>query len=343
MDRRVFVRTLVAAGATLAASRAVAGPATSGMRSNFAFKKEDTPVILEVAINGGTTKKINPAAPETPAELAEETIRCFDAGATIVHAHSNQPSDDIAKAAQVYIDAFKPVREKHPYAILYPTANFDPAAYHKNRTVWPPEVQSGHYRAIAEAGLANMVLLDTGVVPLAVYDKTGLPGPADKFWWYGFWPGDNKIVLDVCKKFGTGASISVFEPGWMKNVVAMARAGTLPRGSKLNIYFADYNFAGMAPPIPEALQLYLHMMEGLDLKWSVGLVANDIMDTPLARMALERGGSFRVGLEDWGGGPSNLEQMKRAKELIDHVGRPIATGAEAITFLDIPYPQTRPK
>ena len=129
----------------------------------------------------------------------------------------------------------------------------------------------------------------------------------------------------------------------MKNVVAMARAGILPRGSKLNIYFADYRFAGMAPPIPEALQLYLHMIEGLDLKWSVGLVLNDIMDTPLARMALERGGSFRVGLEDWGNGPSNLEQMKRAKELINKVGRPIVTGADAIKYLDIPFAATRPK
>ncbi len=343
MNRREFGATLAFAGVALAASRSAAGPATQGMRSNFSFSKEETPVILEVAINGSTTKASNPNAPETSAELAEEAIRCLDAGATIVHAHSNRPSENVDEAAQVYIDAFKSVREKHPYAILYPTSNFDPAAYHKNRTVWPPEIQSGHYRAIAETGLANMVLLDTGVVPLAVYDENGLPGPADKFWWYGFWPGDNKIVLDVCKDLGTGASISVFEPGWMKNVVAMVRAGTLPRGSKLNIYFASYDFAGMAPPIPEALQLYLHMIEGLDLKWSVGLVAGNIMDTPLARMALERGGSFRVGLEDWGGGPSNLEQMEMAKELINHVGRPIASGAEAIEFLDITFPATRPK
>ena len=333
---------MAGAGAALAAGKALAGPATSGLRSNYAFKKEDTPVILEVAISGSTTKKINPKVPETPAELSVEMIKCFDAGATIVHAHTNQPSDNVAEAVKPYVEAFAPVREKHPYAIMYPTANFDPAIYHKNRTVWAPEIQSGHYRPLAEAGLANMVLLDTGVVPLAVYDKNGLI-PEDNFWWYGFWPRDNKIVLDVCRDLGTGTSISVFEPGWMKNVVAMARAGTLPRGSKLNIYFADYNFAGMAPPIPEALQLYLHMIEGLDLKWSVGVVAHDVMDTPLARMALERGGSFRVGLEDWGAGPSNLEQMTRAKELINKVGRPIATGAEAIEFLDIPFPTTRPK
>ena len=100
----------------------------------------------------------------------------------------------------------------------------------------------------------------------------------------------------------------------------------------------------MAPPIPEALELYLKMMEGLDLKWSVGTIGDkSIMDTPLARMALERGGSFRVGLEDWATGTGNLEQIKRAKEIINAVGRPIVTGAEAIRYLDIPFAATRPK
>jgi hypothetical protein len=165
MDRRDFGKAIVAAGATLAASKAYAGPATSDMRSNFAFKKEESPVILEVAISGSTTKKINPAAPETASELAEEAIKCLDAGATIVHAHTNKPSENIDEAVQAYVDVFTPVRKKHPHGILYPTANFHPATYHEMRTVWPPDVQSGHYRPLAEAGLANMILLDTGVVP----------------------------------------------------------------------------------------------------------------------------------------------------------------------------------
>jgi uncharacterized protein (DUF849 family) len=188
-----------------------------------------------------------------------------------------------------------------------------------------------------------MVLFDTGVVPLAGYDERGKPSPESAFFWYGFWPDDWQVIMDICEDLGTGTSISVFEPGWMKNVVAMVRAGTLPRGSKLNIYFAPDSFAAMAPAIPEALELYLKMMEGLDLKWSVGSIGEpSIMDTPLARMALERGGSFRVGLEDWGTGPSNVEQIERAKEIINAVGRPIVTGAEAIRYLDIPFAPTWP-
>jgi hypothetical protein len=105
MNRRKFIGTTVAAGAALAASRVVAGPATSGLRSNFSFKKEETPVILEVAINGSTNKKVNATAPETPAEIAQQAIECLDAGATIIHAHTNKPMQDADAAAQIYIEA----------------------------------------------------------------------------------------------------------------------------------------------------------------------------------------------------------------------------------------------
>ena len=50
-----------------------------------------------------------------------------------------------------------------------------------------------------------------------------------------------------------------------------------------------------------------------------------------------------MGLEDFVKGPSNLDQLKRAKEIIDRVGRKVVTGAEAIKYLDIPYAATRPK
>jgi uncharacterized protein (DUF849 family) len=338
IKRRELAKGIAAAGAAMAL-----GVATQPVRAATVKSVENTPVILEVAISGSNSKQRNPHVPETVEEQIAEMDACFNAGATIVHTHSNQPNKDVDKAAEFYRNTYKPIREKHPHGIIYATANFNPPLYNKMHAVWPAEVQCGHHEILAREGLANMVLLDTGVVALGGYDEKGVP--SDKgFFWYGFWPDDTRFILDVCQRHGTGTSISVFEPGWMKNVVAMAKGGSLPRGSKLNIYFGGEGLSSLAPPIPEALELYLKMMEGLDLKWSVGNVGGvSIMDTPLAQMALERGGSFRVGLEDWTTGPSNLEQMARAREIINQVGRPIVTGAEAIEYLDIPFPPTRPK
>ena len=339
MNRRNLIKNVTAASALLATGSlpriALADPKIT---------VTDKPVILECAINGSVTKAMNPLAPGTIAEHTEEVIKCLDAGATIIHAHSNQPNKDLELAAQPYIEMYRPVREKYPDAILYATANFDPEVYNRERKPWPGKIQCGHQRMLAEDGIVNMVLFDTGVVPIGAYDKDGVAGPDSGFWWYGFWPDDVKYILQNCKDLGTGASISVFEPGWMKNVVAMAKAGTLPHGSKINIYFAADNMPLCAPPTPEALELYLKMMEGYDFKWAVGYIGHkSIMDTPLARMALEHGGSFRVGLEDWPNGTSNVEQIKRAKEIINSVGRPVVTGAEAIKYLDIPFAATLPQ
>jgi hypothetical protein len=37
-----------------------------------------------------------------------------------------------------------------------------------------------------------------------------------------------------------------------------------------------------------------------------------------------------------------VEQIERAKEIVDAVGRPVVTGAEAIRYLDIPFAATWP-
>jgi hypothetical protein len=37
-----------------------------------------------------------------------------------------------------------------------------------------------------------------------------------------------------------------------------------------------------------------------------------------------------------------MEQIERAKEIINVVGRPVVTGVEAIKYLDIPFATTSP-
>jgi uncharacterized protein (DUF849 family) len=271
-------------------------------------------------------------------------VRVLDAGVTIAHNHSNQSHENPEQAAKFYADVFRPVRAKYPHAILYATVNMDAEALHEERRPWPPGRMSAHHRVLAKAGLANMVLFETGVSAVSLFEEDGVANE-DIYFVYQFWPQDIRYTRQICTDFGTGASFSVYEPGWLKNILAMAKAGTLPRGSKLNFYFGSDRFGAMAPPIPEALELYLKMMEGLDLKWAVSCPGRDgsIMDTPLARMALERGGSLRVGLEDDTTGPSNVEQVGRAKELVAAVGRRVINGPEAIKFLDIPFPATNPR
>ena len=68
---------------------------------------------------------------------------------------------------------------------------------------------------------------------------------------------------------GLGASIAIFEPGFLQVVLAYAREGALPPGTLVKFYFAGGGYLGGgeplwgAPPILEALDLYLAMLDQL--------------------------------------------------------------------------------
>ena len=83
------------------------------------------------------------------------------------------------------------------------------------------------------------------------------------------------------------------------------------------------------------------MLEGTELPWSVSVWGGDLMATPVARLALERGGHLHVGLEehfDPDPKPTNVELVEQAVALTDEVGRPVATTEQAAEMLDLPQP-----
>ena len=92
---------------------------------------------------------------------------------------------------------------------------------------------------------------------------------------------------------------------------------------------------------PPALCLLDHKLELLvdaDLVDVVAVLGGDIFDTPIASLALERGGHLRVGLEDHAGDrqPSNAELVAEAVALCAEVGRPVATPRQTREILGLP-------
>src|SRR2546429_6791976 len=83
----------------------------------------DIPVIIEVAVNGVTTKERNPEVPDSPEAIATDALRCLDEGAAIIHTHTTVPGRLTTEAAAEYAEAFRLVREERTDGILYPTMN----------------------------------------------------------------------------------------------------------------------------------------------------------------------------------------------------------------------------
>jgi len=86
----------------------------------------------------------------------------------------------------------------------------------------------------------------------------------------------------------------------------------------------------------KALDLYLAMLGDARVPWAVAVLGGALLDTPIARAALERGGHLRVGLEDWDTGPANVEQVAAAAQLCRRIGREVARVDDAGTVLGLP-------
>jgi uncharacterized protein (DUF849 family) len=289
------------------------------------------PVILEVALNGATPKQRNAAVPVFPAEVVEDALRCLDAGAAIVHSHSDSPRATVEEAASRYLEAYQPIVAARPDAILYPTLNFGA----------DPETKFGHQRLLARAGVIRQGILDPGSVNLGGAAEDGLPGTLFP---YVNDAADIRVAAEICREHGIGPSVAIFEPGYLRVVLAMHEARALPAGTLLKFYFSSGSYFGAgaptfgAPPIPEALAMYLAMIRGTGLPWAVAVLGGGLLETPLARLAVEQGGHLRVGLEDAMDAASNLAEVEKARSLCAEIGRPLADAAETEAILGLPKP-----
>jgi uncharacterized protein (DUF849 family) len=286
-----------------------------------------TPVVIEVAVNGVTTKERNPHVPSTSEEIAADAIRCIDAGASIVHIHNPVMRLGTAEAAAMYADALRIMRRERPTAVLYPTMG-------GGATI---SERYDHHLPLAQEGLIDMGVIDPGSVNLSSSGPDGTPPTSDYV--YCNSPADIGYMMDVCRKHDIGPSFAIYEPGFLRMVQIYAQSGQLAAHSLTKFYFSGGGYFGRgiptfsAPPIVEALDLYLAMLGDADLPWGVAVLGGSLLDTPVAARALERGGHLRVGLEDDGSGPPNVEQVQRAVSLCEKAGRSVATCDQARELL----------
>lgn len=291
------------------------------------------PLIIEVAVNGVTRKARNPAVPETPEEIAAEALACIEAGASVIHTHTTRPfgtAVTVEDTAEEYARAYRIVLAERPDAIVYPTMSGG-ATIHE---------RYDHHRLLADEGLIRCGVLDPGSANLSSFGADGLPTATDFV--YANSPNDIRYMMATCAELRLGPSFAIYEPGFLRMVLGFHAGGTLAPGSLVKFYFSGGGFfaSGIptfsAPPIPEALALYRAMMRGVDLPWAVTVLGGDLLDTPIARTAVEEGGHLRIGLEDHAGAESNLAQLRRALDLAAEVGRPVATTADAARILHLP-------
>jgi 3-keto-5-aminohexanoate cleavage enzyme len=288
-------------------------------------------VIIEAAINGGTRRSQNPNVPLSPDEIAADALACIEAGAAVVHHHIEGRGLSGEEAAARYVDCWRPVLAKRPDALLYPTINIGPrmqAAY-------------DHIAPLAATGMLRISLSDPGSVNLGRYDDDGLPAGG---WVYTNSLDDVAMQVGLCRQFGLGCSFAIYEPGFLRVVLAYWRAARLPAGSMIKLYLSADPGVGVGgfpfglPPSTAALEAYLEMLEGCPVPWAVSVSGGDVVGCGMAEAAVRRGGHIHVGIEFYGGdrAPTNVELVAEAVSLVSSLGYRAATPDEAAAVLGLP-------
>ena len=294
--------------------------------------KAETPVILEVALNGARRKADNPHVPVSVAELTADALACLAAGAQIVHQHDDlgrpgelggaTPEEMAAQSATFYRALYRHA----PDALAYPTSN------------WPGDIQArwSHQLILARAGLLRMAYVDPGSLNIGTFGADGLPRIEGSLV-YTHSYADIAWMMEQCRSFNLAPNMAIFEPGFLRVVCGYESAGSLPRGAFVKLYFSTRLAFGL-PPTRVALEAYRSLLEGSHVPWAAAVLAGDVIESGMARWALEAGGHLRVGLEDYAGPdrPSNVELVEQAARLCAELGRPLATRAQAAAILGLP-------
>ena len=285
------------------------------------------PVIIEAAINGATTKEQNPHVPVMPGEIAADALRCIEAGAAIIHNHIDRFGTTEAEAAARYLEGWRPVLEARPDALVYPTVHFGRAIGYE------------HLIPLAVSGLLRIGIVDPGSVNLGSTDEEGVP--TGGFVYTNSFDAVGR-AFDICRDHGLGPSLAIYEPGFLRAALAWWRAGRLPAGTMVKLYFSTerglFGAPFGLPPTFTALEAYLELLAPTPLPWAVSVVGGDVTKSDLAAAALEHGGHLHLGLEFYGGAgqPSNAELVDDAVALCRAAGRGVATPSQAAEILGLP-------
>ena len=185
-----------------------------------------TPLIIEAALNGQTTPQQNPSVPYSDEAIVEQALACMDAGAALIHNHTDEPifGGTGQLDTERYARPWRKLLAQRPDAILTPTM----AVGQEGASV---ENRYRHIVQMAEEGIIAQGLCDPGTFNLSILDEEGLFAPTTLL--YRNDMQDSRYYVETCRQLGLGLSISIFEPGFLKFILAYHRAGKLPPGGLL--------------------------------------------------------------------------------------------------------------
>ncbi|MEC5408498.1 3-keto-5-aminohexanoate cleavage protein [Paraburkholderia sp. MPAMCS5] len=281
-------------------------------------------VIVTVAPTGGmANKRMNPRLPTQPQEIADDTYRCFNAGASVVAVHARRPDDEATCDPAIYSHINRLIRAKCDIILNNSTGggiNGDMVRELDNG-LW--EIQWEERLKGMQGDGVEMCTLDAQTVIASFGGKEILVATP---------PSRIRQIAEMMKARGIKPEWEVFGlADIVQDVQRAINEGLDDAPHFINIVIGANAFQGALPYTPRLLQT---MVDHLPRNTVFNVSAIGAAQLPAAMNSLLLGGHVRVGLEDnlyyrHGELATNVQLVERLVRLVREMGYEPATPAEA--------------
>jgi uncharacterized protein (DUF849 family) len=294
-------------------------------------------VIITCAVTGAIhTPSMSPYLPVTPEEIAEAAVGAAEAGAAVIHLHARDPVTGKPDQTPEAFGRFLPRIKQATNAVVNLTTGGAPymtvAERIKPAQTFKPEVAS-----------LNMGSMNFGLFPMLNrfkdfkhdWEEQTLENSRDLVFRNTF--KDIEFVLRTLSDAGTRFEFECYDISHLYNLSHFLERGLVRAPLFVQSVFGILGGIGPHPEDVLHMKRTADRLFGNQYKWSVlGAGKNQLA---IAAQAAAMGGNVRVGLEDslWAGkgrlAQSNAEQVRLVRQIIEGLGRSVATPDEARAIL----------
>ncbi len=281
-------------------------------------------VMLTIAPTGGMSmKSANPSLPTQPQEIADDTYRCYNAGASVVAVHARRPDDEATCDPAIYSHINRLIRDKCDIILNNSTGggiNGDMVRELDNG-LW--EIQWEERLKGMQGDGVEMCTLDAQTVIASFGGKEILVATP---------PSRIRQIAEMMKERGIKPEWEVFGlADIVQDVQRAINEGLDDAPHFINIVIGANAFQGALPYTPRLLQT---MVDHLPRNSVFNVSAIGAAQLPAAMNSLLLGGHVRVGLEDnlyykQGELATNVQLVERLVRLVREMGYEPATPGEA--------------
>jgi uncharacterized protein (DUF849 family) len=234
-------------------------------------------VVITCALSGVlATRRQCPGIPYTPAEIADEAKRAYDAGASVVHIHARTPEGGPTFEPSVFAEIKKEIRARCPIILNFSTG-----------TMLDDVSQQIAY---IKGSRPEIAALNMGTMNYAKYSKKKKSFEFDMVFPNPY----SKIIklLEAMNEAGVKPELECFDTGHTAGCAPLFEMGVLKAPYQ---YSFIVNVLGGIPPMIESLQLQTKIMPA-GSEWEVIGISHG--HWRMLASALVLGGNIRTGLED---------------------------------------------